>query len=88
MSMWIYDKKFLTGIQFLSGTLPFMTVEDDDFEHPAQEQERHMTTIDFEFHRGLKDLTTTFQAVVRQPAMTNMIDSPAGPPIGTPLMTT
>jgi hypothetical protein len=30
MAMWIYDEKFQTGIQFLSGTLPFMTVEDDD----------------------------------------------------------
>jgi hypothetical protein len=48
------------------------------FEHPAQEQEeRRMMTINFEFHQGLKDSTTTFQAVVRQPAMTNLIDSSA-----------
>jgi hypothetical protein len=37
MATWIYDKKFLTGIQFLSETLPFTTVEDDDLEHPTQE---------------------------------------------------
>jgi hypothetical protein len=38
MTMWIYDEKFLMGIQFLFGTLPFMTVEDDDLERPTQEQ--------------------------------------------------
>jgi hypothetical protein len=38
MTMWIYDEKFLTGIQFLFGTLSFMTVEDDDLERPTQEQ--------------------------------------------------
>jgi hypothetical protein len=82
MAMWIYD-------EFLSGMLPFMAVEDDDLEHPVQEQEeRHMTMINFEFHRCLKDSVTTFQAVIRQPAMTNPIDSPARPPIRTPSTTT
>jgi hypothetical protein len=38
MTMWIYDEKFLTGIQFLFGTLSFMAVEDDDLERPTQEQ--------------------------------------------------
>jgi hypothetical protein len=73
----------------LFGTLPFTAEEDDDLERPTQEQEeRHMMTIDFEFHQGLKNSVTTFQAIVRQPAMTNPIDSPAQQPIGTPLMTT
>jgi hypothetical protein len=58
--------------------LPFTVEEDNDLEHPAQEQEeQHTMTIDFVFHRGLKTSATTFQAVVRQPAMTNPIDSPA-----------
>jgi hypothetical protein len=58
--------------------LPFTVEEDDDLEHPAQEQEEQRTmTIDFVFHRGLKNSATTFQAVARQPAMTNPIDSPA-----------
>jgi hypothetical protein len=86
---WIYYEKFLTGMRFLFGTLPFMMEEDDDLECPAQEQEEwRTTTIDFEFHRGLKNSVTTFQAVVRQPAMTNPIDSPARPLVGTPSMTT
>jgi hypothetical protein len=59
----------------------------DDLEHSAQEQEeRHTTTIGFELHRGLKNSTTTFQAVVRQPDTTNLTDGPA--PIETPSMTT
>jgi hypothetical protein len=37
MLMWIYDKKLLTSIQFLSGTLPFTAVEVDDVERPTQE---------------------------------------------------
>jgi hypothetical protein len=37
MAMWIYDEKFLTGIQFLSRTLPFTVVEDDDLERPTHE---------------------------------------------------
>jgi hypothetical protein len=66
-----------------------MAEEDDDPERPAQEQEeRRTTTIDFEFHRGLKNLTTTFQAVIKQLTSSNLIDSPTRPPIGTPLMTT
>jgi hypothetical protein len=48
-------------MQFMSGTLSFMTGEDDDLEHLTQEQEeRHTTTIGFEFHRGLKNSTTMF----------------------------
>jgi hypothetical protein len=69
--------------------LAFTAGEDDDLEHPAQElEERRTMTIAFEFHRGLKNSVTTFQAAVRQPAMTNSIDSPVRPLIGTPSMTT
>jgi hypothetical protein len=51
MTTWMYDEKFLTGIQFLSGMLPFMMVEDDDPERSTQEQEERRTmTIGFEFH--------------------------------------
>jgi hypothetical protein len=39
MALWIYNKKFLMGIQFLFRTLSFTVGEDDDLEHPAQEQE-------------------------------------------------
>jgi hypothetical protein len=76
-------------MRFLFGTLPFTVEEDDDLECPDQEQEEwHMTTIDFKFRRGLKNSATTFQAVIRQPAMINPINNLARPPIGTPLMTT
>jgi hypothetical protein len=86
---WIYYEKFMMDMRFMFGTLPFTAEEDDDLERSAQEQEeRRTTTIDFEFHRGIKNSVTTFQAVVRQPITTNPIDSPARPPIGTPLMTT
>jgi hypothetical protein len=62
----IYYEKFMTDMRFLFGTLPFTVGEDDDLERPTQEQkERHTTTIDFEFHRGLKNSVTTFQAVIR-----------------------
>jgi hypothetical protein len=89
MASWIYDKKFIAGTQFMFGTLSFMTGEDDDLEHPTQEQEeRRMTTIGFEFHQGLKNSVTTFQAMVRQQAMTNPIDGPTRLPIGTPSTTT
>jgi hypothetical protein len=75
MAPWIYDKKFSAG-------------EDDDPEHPAQEQEEwRMMTIGFEFHRGLKNSMITFQATIRQPAMTNPIGSLARLPIGTPSTT-
>jgi hypothetical protein len=86
MASWIYDKKFSAGTQFMFETLPFMTGEDDDLEHPTQEQgEQRMMTIGFEFHQGLKNSVTTFQAVVRH---TNLIDGPTRLPIGTPSMTT
>jgi hypothetical protein len=63
--------------------------EDDDIEHLTQEQEERCTTaIGFEFHRCLKNSATTFQAVVRQPAMTNLIDSLTRLSIETPSMTT
>jgi hypothetical protein len=89
MAPWIYDEKFLTDMRFLFGTLPFMAGEDDDLEHSSQEQEERRTmTIGFEFHRGLENSATTFQVVIRQLAMTNPIDSPAQPPIGSPSMTT
>jgi hypothetical protein len=69
--------------------LPFTMVEDDNLERPTQEkEERWTTTTGFEFHWGLKNSTTTFQAAVRQPVMTNLIGGPARPPIGTPSMTT
>jgi hypothetical protein len=85
MASWIYDEKFLTDMRFLFRMLSFMVKEYDDLEHPAQEQEEwHTTTIGFEFHRGLKNLATTFQAIVRQSATTNSIDGPDRPPIGTP----
>jgi hypothetical protein len=88
MTQWIYYEKFLTDMRFLFGMLSFMTEEDDDLERLTQEQEeRHTTTIDFEFHQGLKNSVITFQVVVRQPALNNPIDSPARPLIGTPLMT-
>jgi hypothetical protein len=65
MTPWIYDDKFLTDMRFLFRTLSFTTEEDDNLECPTQEQEeRRTTTIDFEFHRGLKNSATTFQAVV------------------------
>jgi hypothetical protein len=61
MTLWIYDEKFIMGMRFLFKMLPFTVGEDDDLEHPAQEQEEwHTTMIDFEFHRGLKNSTTTF----------------------------
>jgi hypothetical protein len=76
MAPWIYDEKFLTGMQFLFRTLSFTAGEYDDLEHLAQEQEeRCMTMISFEFLRGLKNSATTFQATVRQLVMTNPIDS-------------
>jgi hypothetical protein len=63
-------------MRFLLGTLPFTMEEYDDLESPAQEHEEQRTmTIDFEFHRALKNSTTTFQAVVRQPVMINPIDN-------------
>jgi hypothetical protein len=89
MAPWIYDEKFPMGIRFLFRTLSFTAGEDDDLEHPTQEQEEWRTmTIDFEFHRGLKNSSTTFHAAVRQPAMTNPIDGPVRPPIGTQSMST
>jgi hypothetical protein len=66
MASWIYDEKFLTGMWFLFEMLPFRTGEDDDIEHPTQEQEEQYTmTIGFEFHRGLKNSATTFQAIIK-----------------------
>jgi hypothetical protein len=56
-----------------------MVEEDDDLKRPAQEQEeRRTTTINFEFHRGLKNSVTTFQP----------INSPALSPVGAPSTTT
>jgi hypothetical protein len=63
-------------MRFLFRMLSFTVEEDDDLECPDQEQEeQRMMTIDFEFRRGLKNSVTTFQAVIRQPAMTNPIDN-------------
>jgi hypothetical protein len=89
MASWIYDEKFPTGIQFLFGTSSFTAAHDDDLEHPAHEQEvRRTTAISLEFPRSLKNSATTFQAAVRQPAMTDPIDGPTRPPIGTSSTTT
>jgi hypothetical protein len=64
-------------------------VHDDDLEHPAHEQEERRTTaIGFEFPQSLKNSATTFQATVRQPAMTDLIDGTTRPSIGTSLMST
>jgi hypothetical protein len=64
-------------------------VHDNDFEHPAHEQEvRRTTTIGFEFPRSLKNSATTFQATVKQPATIDPIDDPTRPPIGTSSKTT
>jgi hypothetical protein len=64
-------------------------VHDDDLEHPAHEQEaRRTTTIGFEFPQSLKNSATTFQAAVRQPAMTDPINSLTRPLIRTPSTTT
>jgi hypothetical protein len=66
-----------------------MVEEDDDLKRPTQEQEeRRTTTINFEFHRGLKNSPTTFQAIVRQPDTTKLINSPALSPVGAPSTTT
>jgi hypothetical protein len=75
MATWIYNEKFLMGIQFLSEMLSITKVEDDDLERSAQEQEeRRMTTVGFKFHRGIKNSASMIQAVVRQPVTTNLID--------------
>jgi hypothetical protein len=64
-------------------------VHDDDFERTVYEQEaRRTTTIGFEFPQSLKNSATTFQAAVRQPAMTDPIDGATRPPIETSSMTT
>jgi hypothetical protein len=37
MASWIYDEKFLTGMQFLFAPSSFTTAHNDDLEHPAQQ---------------------------------------------------
>jgi hypothetical protein len=77
MASWIYDAKFLMGMQSLFGMLPFMAGEDNDLKHLTQEQEeRRTTTIGFEFPRGLKNLATMFQATVRQLVAIDLINNP------------
>jgi hypothetical protein len=89
MASWIYDEKFLMGMQFLFGTSSFTAAHDDDLEHPAHEQEVHRTMmIDCKFPRSLKNSATMFQAVVRQSTTTDLIDGPTRPPIGTSSTTT
>jgi hypothetical protein len=89
MVTWIYNEKLLTTIQFLSETLSFTMVEDDDLKRPTQEQkERRTTTIGFEFHRGLKNSATTCQATVRQQATINLINGLVRLLIGTLSTTT
>jgi hypothetical protein len=66
MASWVYDEKFLTGMQFLLRTLSFTGEEDNDLERPTQDQEeQHTTMIDFKFPWGLKNSATTFQAAVK-----------------------
>jgi hypothetical protein len=89
MTSWIYDEKFLTGMRFMFRKLPFTAGEDDDLGHSAQEQEeRRTTTIGFEVHQDLKILATTFQAGVRQSAVTNPINNSARLSIRTASTTT
>jgi hypothetical protein len=77
------------GMHFLFGKSSFTVAHDDDLEHPAHEKEMRRTTmISFEFPRSLKNSATTFQAAVRQPAMTDPVDGPTRPPIGTSSITT
>jgi hypothetical protein len=45
MAPWVYDEKFLMGMQFLFRMLSFIVGEDNDLEHPTQEQEEHRTTM-------------------------------------------
>jgi hypothetical protein len=88
MTTWVYDEKFLMGMQFLFEMLSITMREDNDLEHPTQEQEERRTmTTGFEFPQGLNNSATTLQPVTRQPAMTSPIDSLARPPIETPSMT-
>jgi hypothetical protein len=64
-------------------------VHDDALENPTHGQEvRRTTTIGFKFPQSLKNSVTMFQAAVRQPGMTDLIDGPTRPLIGTPSMTT
>jgi hypothetical protein len=64
-------------------------LHDDDLEHLAHDQEaRRTTTIGFEFPQSLQNPATTFQAAVRQPATTDLIDGSTRPPIRTSSMTT
>jgi hypothetical protein len=50
-------------------------VHTDDLEHLAHKQEaRRMTTIDIEFLWSLKNSAITFEAAVKQPSMTDLID--------------
>jgi hypothetical protein len=64
-------------------------VHDDDLENLSHEQEAwRTTTISFEFPQSLKNSTTMFQAVVRQPATTDPIDGPTRPLIRTSSTTT
>jgi hypothetical protein len=37
MASWIYDEKFLTGMQFLFKTSSFTAADDDDLEQLAQQ---------------------------------------------------
>jgi hypothetical protein len=89
MASWIYDEKFLTGMQFLFRMSSFTVAHDDDLEHMAHEQKARRTTmIGFEFPRSLKNSATTFQAAARQPTMIDPIDGLTQSPIGTSSMIT
>jgi hypothetical protein len=45
MASWIYDEKFLTGMQFMFVTSSFTVAHNDDLEHPAQKEEEWCTTM-------------------------------------------
>jgi hypothetical protein len=66
MTLWVYDEKFPMDMQFLFGMLLFTAGENNDLGHSTQEQEeRHTTTINFEFPRVPKNSATTFQVAIR-----------------------
>jgi hypothetical protein len=66
MTLWVYDEKFLIGMQFLFKTLQFTMGEDDNPEHLTQEQEDQRTTMNnFEFPRGLRNSRSTLKVAVR-----------------------
>jgi hypothetical protein len=67
-------KSWLRGSTIM---LSFMIEEYDDLERSTHEQEEWpMMTIGFEFPRRLKNSAITFQTVIRQPVVTDLINGP------------